>query len=105
MASSREYVEFILGQLGDLGEVGCRPMMGEYVLYCRGRVIGGVYDDRLLLKPVAAAREALPEAELVVPYAGAKPLLRVDAVDDAPLLQAVVLAMLPLLPKPKMRRR
>ena len=104
MGSRREYVEFILEQLAALGEVRCRAMMGEYVLYYREKVIGGVYDDRLLLKPVASVRELLPDADSVEPYAGAKPLLQVDAVDDASLLQRVVQAMYPQLPEPKKRR-
>lgn len=105
MASRREYVEFVLGQLAGAGEVTCRPMMGEYILYYRGKVIGGVYDDRLMLKPCPAARELLPAAETAEPYPGASPLLVVDAVEDAALLQRVALAMHPELPEPKKKTR
>lgn len=101
MASRLEYVDYITGQLAALGEVAQRPMMGEYLLYYRGKLIGGVYDNQLLLKPVSAACELLPHAERVEPYPGAKPMLRVDAVDDAELLQRVVLAMYPELPVPR----
>ena len=104
MASRREYVDFVLEQLAGAGEVACRPMMGEYVLYYREKVIGGVYDDRLMLKPVESARALLPMAEMTEPYPGAKPLLLVDAVDDAKLLQRVVVAMYPELPAPRKKR-
>lgn len=82
MASSREYLEFILGQLSGLGEITHRAMMGEYILYYRGRVIGGIYDDRLLVKPVPAAVSRMPEAPRELPYEGARPMLLVGNVDD-----------------------
>ena len=105
MASRRELVEYVVSQLGGAGEVCCRAMMGEYVLYYRGKIIGGVYDDRLLIKPVASARALLPKAELVEPYHGAKALLWVEEVDDAELLCRLAVAMYPELPLPKARKR
>ena len=81
MASSREYLEFILGQLSGLEEITHRAMMGEYILYYRGRVIGGIYDDRLLVKPVPAAVSRMPEALRELPYEGARPMLLVGNVD------------------------
>ena len=72
MPSSKEYVEYVLAQLSDAGEVSSRAMMGEYVIYYRGKVIGGIYDDRFLVKPTASARRLLPDAELQLPYEGAK---------------------------------
>ena len=86
MASSREYLEFILGQLSGLEEITHRAMMGEYILYYRGRVIGGIYDDRLLVKPVPAAVSRMPEAPRELPYEGARPMLFVGDVDDREFL-------------------
>ena len=55
MASSKEYLNFILAQLSDLEDVSCRAMMEEYILYYKGKIVGGIYDDRLLVKPVKSA--------------------------------------------------
>ena len=103
MASSREYLEFILGQLSGLEEITHRAMMGEYILYYRGRVIGGIYDDRLLVKPVPAAVSRMPEAEL--PYEGARPMLFVGDVDDREFLAELIGAMYEELPAPKPKKR
>ena len=104
MASSKEYLEFVLEQLSVLDAVSYRPMMGEYVLYCNGKVVGGVYDDRLLLKPTPAALRALREAGLETrmerPYEGAKEMLLAD-VDRRELLCSIVQAAVDERPAPK----
>lgn len=107
MASSREYLEFILGQLSGLEEITHCAMMGEYILYYRGRVIGGIYDDRLLVKPVPAAVSRMPEALRELPYEGARPMLLVGNVDDREFLTELIGAMYEELtaPKPKKRRQ
>ena len=104
MATSKEYLRFVLDQLSDLPEISSRPMMGEYVLYYRGRVIGGIYDDRLLLKPTKAAAGIIPEAEREIPYEGAKEMLLVD-VDDKELLICLIKAMYPELPEQRKRKK
>jgi len=93
MASHREYLDFILDQLSGLDGVTHRAMMGEFILYFNGKVVGGIYDDRLLVKPVPAAVDMLPRAVLEPPYPGAKPMLLVDAVDDRETLTALVTAV------------
>lgn len=103
MASSKSYLDFILEQLSGLSGVTWRAMMGEYILYYQGRIVGGIYDDRLLVKPVAAAKAHLPDAREELPYEGAKPMLLVDIVDDADALAALFEAMLPELPAPKQK--
>ena len=85
MASSKEYLQFVLEQLSVLTDVSYRPMMGEYVLYCHGVVVGGIYDDRFLLKPAKIARQLMPDAPTDIPYPGAKEMLVAD-VDDAELV-------------------
>lgn len=105
MASSREYLEFILGQLSGLEEITHRSMMGEYILYYRGRVIGGIYDDRLLVKPVPAAVSRMPEAPRELPYEGARPMLLVGNVDDREFLTELIGAMYEELPAPKLKKR
>lgn len=105
MASSREYLEFILGQLSGLEEITHRAMMGEYILYYRGRVIGGIYDDRLLVKPVPAAVSRMPEAPRELPYEGARPMLLVGNVDDREFLTELIGAMHEELPAPKPKKR
>ena len=105
MASSQGYLDFILDQLSEAGDVTCRPMMGEYVLYYRGKVIGGVYDDRFLVKPTRSAVAMMPHAALELPYEGAKPLLAVDSVEDRAFLRELLCAMYEELPSPKQRGR
>ena len=104
MASSKEYLDYVLDQLSDLEGITVRAMMGEYILYIRGRIFGGIYDDRLLVKDVPAARERLPGAELEAPYPGGKPMLPAVDMDDREKLQALVQAMFPQLPEPKRKR-
>ena len=107
MASGREYLDFILEQLSGLEDVSWRGMMGEFILYYKGRIAGGIYDDRLLVKPVKAARELMPEAEEELPYEGAKPMLLVDNVDNREFLTKLFTAMYPELPvsRPKPARK
>ena len=93
MASSKEYLIFILEQLSGLDDITYRAMMGEYILYYRERVIGGIYDDRFLVKPVRAAVNLMPNAEMEVPYEGAKGMLLVDDVDDREYLVKLFEAM------------
>ena len=101
MASSKEYLHFILEQLSDLDDVSYRPMMGEYILYYQGKVVGGIYDDRLLVKPVKSAVAYLPAAPRELPYDGAKEMLLVEDVDDKALLTGLFRAMVEELPSPK----
>lgn len=104
MSSGKEYLDYILEQLSDVESVTYRAMMGEYILYCRGRIFGGVYDDRLLVKPTKSAKALLPDAPLEPPYEGAKPMLLVDNIDDRAFLRALITAMIPELPAPKKRK-
>lgn len=101
MASSKEYRDFILEQLSALDNVTCRPMMGEFILYYRGRIIGGIYDDRFLVKPVKAAAAMMPDADREIPYEGAKEMLLVDNVDNREFLAELLAAMYEELPAPK----
>ncbi|MBQ5951572.1 MAG: TfoX/Sxy family protein [Lachnospiraceae bacterium] len=104
MASSKDYLEFVLDQLIPLNDVSYRAMMGEYILYYRGKIFGGIYDDRLLVKDVSAARERMPEAQRELPYEGAKEMLLVEEVDDAEFLCGLVEAMYEDLPSPRRKR-
>lgn len=101
MASGKEYLEFIMDQLAGLENVSYRAMMGEYILYYRGKVIGGIYDDRFLVKPTKSTRSLMPEAPLQLPYAGAKEMLLVDNVENREFLQDLLKAMYSELPMPK----
>ena len=101
MASSKEYLIFILEQLSGLDDITYRAMMGEYILYYREKVIGGIYDDRFLVKPVRAAVNLMPNAEMEVPYEGAKGMLLVDDVDDREYLVKLFEAMYDELPERK----
>ena len=101
MSSGREYLEYILDQLSDLDGISYRKMMGEYIIYYRGRVAGGIYDDRFLVKPVRAAEAIMPDAERELPYEGAKEMLLVDDVEDREFLRELLDAMYPELPDPK----
>ena len=103
-ASSKAYLDFILDQLSDVEGVSYRAMMGEFILYDRDRVIGGIYDDRLLVKPTKSARALLPDARMELPYDGAKEMLLVDEVENRDLLAALFAAMYDELPAPKKKK-
>ena len=104
MSSTNQYLEFVLDLLGELEDVAHRKMMGGYVLYYRGKVIGGIYDDRFLLKVTPASERLLPDAPRVTPYKGAKEMLLVE-VEDRDTLRDVVSAMWEELPAPKQRKK
>ena len=104
MASSKEYLHYILEQLSGLEEITYRAMMGEFILYYRGRIVGGIYDDRLLVKPVKAALSAMPSAVYEPPYDGAKPMLLVEEVDNKEFLTGLFTAMYSELPAPKSKK-
>ena len=101
MASTREYLDFVLEQLSGLDELSSRAMMGEYSLYYRGKIFGGIYDDRLLVKPVPMALRLMPDAEMELPYDGAKEMILVDNVDDRQFLYELVESMWEELPEKK----
>ena len=105
MASTKAYLDFILDQLSGLDEITYRAMMGEYIIYYRGRIVGGVYDDRFLVKPTKSAAAMMPDAERELPYEGAKEMLLVDNVDDREFLQKLLEAMYKELPASKSRNR
>lgn len=104
MASSKEYLDFILEQLSELEEIIYKPMMGEYIIYYRGKIVGGVYDDRFLVKPVKSAKDMMPEAELELPYDGAKEMLLVDNIENKEFLKELLEGMYDELPVPKKRK-
>lgn len=104
MASSKDYLQFILEQLSDLEEITYRAMMGEYILYYRGKIVGGIYDDRLLVKPIKSAVSYMPEAAYELPYEGAKEMLFVDNVDDKEFLAGLFRAMYDELSAPKKKK-
>ena len=104
MSSHPEYLQFVLSQLSDLEGVTYRPMMGEYLLYYQGKLFGGIYDDRFLIKPTKAARAMMPEAPLELPYEGAKEMLLVDNVENREFLGELCRAVAAELPEPKKRK-
>lgn len=105
MASSKDYLEYVLEQLSETGDVTSRAMMGEYILYFRGKIIGGMYDNRLLVKPVEAARRMMPDAPEELPYDGAKPMLMVENIEDREFLKELFEAMYDELPAPKSKKK
>ena len=104
MASSKEYLEFIMDQLSGLDEVSHRAMMGEYIIYYRGKIVGGIYDDRFLVKPTKSAKAMMPEADLEIPYEGAKEMLLVDNVENRDFLRNLLEAMYDELPAAKKKK-
>ena len=104
MASSREYLDFILEQLSGLENVTWKAMMGEYIIYWRGKIIGGIYDDRFLVKPTKSAIAMMPDAERELPYEGAKEMLLAD-VDNREFLEELLEAMYDELPAPKQKKK
>ena len=105
MPSTNDYADFILEQLSGLDEISARKMMGEYILYYRDKIIGGIYDNRFLVKPTKSALEKMPEASMAISYEGAKPMLLVDNVDNRDFLKDLILAMYDELPEMKKKRK
>ena len=105
MASSREYLAFILGQLSELDEITYRAMMGEFIIYYRGKIIGGIYDDKLLVKPIKAAISYMPTVRYELPYEGAKEMLLVEEVDNRKFLTGLFNVMYEELTTPKPKKR
>lgn len=105
MPSSKEYLNFILEQLSDLPEITYRAMMGEFLIYYRGKLVGGIYDNRLLVKPVESAISYMPQADYSLPYKGAKEMLLVNNLDDKAYLAGLFEAMYNDLPMPKNKKK
>ena len=101
MASSKEYLDFILEQLSELDNISYRAMMGEYIIYYRGKVIGGIYDDRFLVKPTKSAVAMMPDADMELPYEGAKQMIFVDDIENKDFLRDLLEAMYGELPESK----
>lgn len=105
MASSKEYLDFILEQLSELNDITYKAMMGEYIICYRGKIIGGVYDDRFLVKPVKSAIKLMPNAEYELPYDGAKEMLLADELDNKEFLVELFNAMYEEIPTPKVKKK
>ena len=105
MATTVEYRNYVLEQLSGFEGVTYRAMMGEYILYAQNKIIGGIYDNRFLVKPTPSARRMMPYAPMESPYEGAKEMLLVDNIENKEFLTALITAMLPELPAPKPRAR
>ena len=104
MASSKEYLEFILEQLPGSNDTSYRAMMGEFIIYYRGKVVGGIYDDRFLVKPTKSAVTMIPNADMEVPYEGAKEMILVDDVENREFLRELLEAMYKELPVQKKKK-
>ena len=104
MASHKEYLDFILEQISELEEITYRAMIGQYIIYHRGKIVGGIYDDRLLVKPVKSAISLMPDANYELPYEGAKEMLLVNDVDNKDFLTRLFNAMYNDLPAPKKKK-
>ena len=104
MASSREYLGFVLEQLSEVSGISYRAMMGEYIIYCQGKVIGGIYDDRFLVKPTASAKRLMPDAPYELPYEGGSEMLMVEDIDNKEFLRELIEHMADELPMPKKKK-
>ena len=104
MASSKEYLNFILDQLSGLGGISYRAMMGEYILYYNGKIVGGIYDDRFLVKPVKAAIKLMPNAKMEFSYEGGKEMLLIEDIDNREFLEVLFTTMYKDLPEPKKKK-
>ena len=104
MASSKDYLELILEQLPRSDDISYRAMMGEFIIYYRGKVVGGIYDDRFLVKTTKSALTMMPNADMEVPYEGAKEMILVDDVENREFLRELLEAMYKELPAPKKKK-
>lgn len=105
MPSSKDYLQFVAEQLSDLEEITYRAMMGEYIIYYCGKIIGGIYDNRLLVKPVKSAIDYMPGAVYERPYDGAKEMLLVEEIENKEFLTGLFKAMYDELPALKPKRK
>ena len=101
MSSTKEYLDFVSEQLSGMSDVDYRAMMGEYIIYYRGRVIGGIYDNRFLVKPTKSAKRILPNAPMEIPYPKGKPMIMITDVENSELLEQLFNAMYPELQERK----
>ena len=104
MASSKDYLELILEQLPGSDDISYRAMMGEFIIYYRGKVVGGIYDDRFLVKTTKSALTMIPNADMEVPYEGAKEMILIDDVENREFLRELLEAMYKELPAPKKKK-
>ena len=104
MGSSIAYLEFIMDQLSLLDDVDYKAMMGEFIIHYKGKIVGGIYDDRFLVKPTKSAKKLMPDASLELPYEGANKMLMVDEVEDREFLENLLNAMVSELPEPKKKK-
>ena len=104
MATSKEYLNYVLDLLSELDEITYRAMMGEYIIYYRGRIAGGIYDNRLLIKPVETAKRLMPEASFEIPYKGAKEMILIEE-ENKTILRELFVAIYEELPVPKPRKK
>ena len=105
MASSKDYLEFVTEQLSELSDITYRAMMGEYIIYYQGRVIGGIYDDMFLVKDTKKARALMPDAPLEIPYESAKAMLLVEDIENKAFLKELFETMVDELPLPRKKRK
>ena len=103
MASSKEYLEYVLDLLSGLDDIRYRYMMSEYVIYYRDKVFGGVYDDRFLIKPTKTVLERFPDAEFASPYPGGREMVVLDT-EDRTFIKQLVMDMTEEIPAPKEKR-
>ncbi len=104
MPSSKQYLEYVLEQLSHLDEISYRAMMGEYIIYYRAKIVGGIYDDRFLVKPVKSAVSMMPDASMELPYKGAKEMILVEDFENKAFLSELFEAMYDELPAPRKRK-
>ena len=105
MASSKDYLQFVLEQLSELQEITYRAMMGEFIIYYSGKIVGGIYDDRLLVKPTKSAISYMPTVTYEIPYENAKEMLLVEEVDNKDFLTGLFDVMYDELPTPKPKKK
>ena len=105
MASTKDFLEFVMGQLSILSDITYRAMMGEFIIYYRGKIIGGIYDNRLLVKPNKAVLKIIPHAKMEMPYPGGRPMIMIPDIENPELLEQVFNALYAELPDAKHKRR
>lgn len=105
MASSKDYLEFILEQLSYIDGITYRYMMSEYILYINGKIFGGIYDNRFMVKITSSSKKIMPDADEELPYEGAKPMLLVTEVDNRDFLKLLIESMYPELPEPVKKKK
>lgn len=107
MPSTKEFLNYVLDQLNDLEDITYRYMMSEYIIYYKGKIAGGIFDNRLMIKPVKSAIDFIENPIYDIPFDGAKEWILIEDIEDKEFLTELFITIYKDLsfPKKKFKRK